>query len=262
MTQTHPESAPLHTQSPRDRFSNRAEDYAKYRPTYPIAAIATLLSGLGDPTKLIIADIGAGTGISSRLLADQGATVWAIEPNAAMRSAAAPHPRVEFRDGTAEHTGLPDDAVELVTCCQSFHWFEPIVTLQEFHRILKPTGRVALMWNDRNQEDEFTRQYTAIVEKASERQVFEHKDRKTSNALAENPLFTNFQTYTFGHQQSHDQESLIGFVMSTSYSPKSGAAYEQLIADLQALYQQWTAQDPTARVVLSYNTNLYLASPN
>src|SRR5262245_49009958 len=91
---------------PTGRFTQRADDYAVYRPTYPAAAIDAILDGLGAPARLVAADVGAGTGIASRLLAERGVRVLAVEPNAAMRAVAAAHPRVEAHVGTAEATGL------------------------------------------------------------------------------------------------------------------------------------------------------------
>ncbi len=140
-------TAPLHTMAPTSRFANRAEDYKKFRPTYPAAAIDAVIEGLAEARTLTAADIGAGTGISSRLLADRGVRVIAIEPNAAMREAAEPHPLVQWREGTAERTGLGDHAVDLVVCAQAFHWFEPVAAVREFGRVLKRGGRLALMWN-------------------------------------------------------------------------------------------------------------------
>src|SRR5262245_7940094 len=89
---------------PIGRFTDRVADYVKHRPSYPAAAIDAMLRGLGDPTRLTAADLGAGTGIASRLLANRGLRVIAIEPNPAMRAAASPHPRVEWREGTGEST--------------------------------------------------------------------------------------------------------------------------------------------------------------
>ncbi len=107
--------------------------------------------------------MGAGTGICSRLLADRGARVLAIEPNDAMRAAAEDHPRVEWQRGTAERTGLEDSGVDLVVCAQAFHWFEPQAALQEFHRILRPGGRLALIWNKRDNSDPFTAGYRQAI---------------------------------------------------------------------------------------------------
>ena len=88
------------------RFSDRAADYVRYRPSYPPAAIELILEGLGSPADLTVADIGAGTGISARLVADRGVRVIAVEPGDGMRSAAAPHDNVTWVAGLAEATGL------------------------------------------------------------------------------------------------------------------------------------------------------------
>jgi SAM-dependent methyltransferase len=248
---------PLHQQNPQQRFSNRAEDYAKYRPSYPAAAIAQILTELEQP---IVADIGAGTGISARLLADQGAKVWAIEPNAAMYAAAQPHPRVEFRQGTAEQTGLESRSVDVITCCQSFHWFEPIATLSEFHRILKPTGRLALMWNERDESDPFTQEHDQIIRRAADRQFFDSPARKSAAPVAESQLFKNFQAYAFPYSLSLDLKSLIGLALSASYIPKVGEKHDQMMAEFRSLYQRWAGQSDFVSLV--YRTNLYLAEPS
>src|SRR2546422_6524846 len=108
-----PDDRALHEMNPTGRFTDRAEDYARCRPTYPPAAIDCVLRGLGDPAGIVAADVGAGTGISARLLADRGIRVFAVEPNAAMREAAVPHQSVAWREGTAESTGLAPESVDL-----------------------------------------------------------------------------------------------------------------------------------------------------
>ncbi|WP_206603017.1 class I SAM-dependent methyltransferase [Leptolyngbya ohadii] len=250
---------PLYTKDPTNRFSNRAADYAKYRPTYPSEAIDLLLEGFTHPISkhpVTVADIGAGTGISARLLAERGATVIAIEPNEAMRSAAEPHANVTFQEGTAEQTGLPTQSVDLVLCAQSFHWFDKEAALTEFHRILKPGGRVALMWNDRNPADPFTEEYSEILRRAADREIFDRGDRKSPERLAASEGFGDFQTHSFTHTYPLDRDALIGLVLSSSYMPKEGAAYEQLLADLQNLFDRWAVND---QVTLSYRTMVYVA---
>ncbi len=246
---------PLHSQNPQARFSDRAEDYAKYRPSYPVAAISAMLAELGDPAELTAADLGAGTGIASRLVASQGVRVIAIEPNAAMRSAAQPHPNVEFRAGTAEQTGL-EAPVDLVFCTQAFHWFEPVAALAEFHRILQPGGRVALIWNDRDREDEFTNQYTEVIRQVSDPRYIERLDRKAADAqsLQQSQLFENYRAERFANEHPLDRAGLVGVALSASYVPKSGAAYQQLVSGLQALYDRWQGE-----VRLAYQTHLFLA---
>ena len=255
-------STPLYAQNPQQRFSNRADDYAKYRPSYPAAAIDQILAGLN---QTIAADIGAGTGISARLLADRGLagggieTVWAIEPNAAMYAVAQPHPQVKFRQGSAEHTGLEPRSVDLITCCQAFHWFEPIATLAEFHRILKPAGRLVLMWNERDETDPFTQEHNEIIRLAADRQFFDSPSRKSAVPLAESSLFINYRAYTFPFLQALARESLVGLALSASYIPKEGAAHDQMITDLQTLYERWVGRSAGDFVSLAYRTSLHLA---
>ena len=246
----------LHTMNPQDRFSDRAADYAKYRPSYPAVAIDSILEGLDNPSQLVAADIGAGTGISSRLLAERGIRVLAIEPNAEMRQAALPHPLVEFHDDTAEHTNLLNASVDLVVCFQSFHWFDPKPTLVEFRRILKPNGRLAVVWNDRDREDKFTQSYTRLVQIASNNHPAESRLVSVDPLLA-SPLFPNVRCHTFAYRQELDLDGLIGRVMSVSYIPRSGLAHQQLVSDLKELYTR--SRDQNGSVYLVYRTSVYLA---
>src|SRR5262249_22138093 len=121
------------------------------------------LEGLGPPAQLVAADVGAGTGISSRLLADRGVRVIAVEPNAAMRAAAEAHARVEWREGTAEATGLGTGSVGLVLCAQAFHWVRQEEALGEFARVLPRGGRIALMWNERDRADPLMTGYREAI---------------------------------------------------------------------------------------------------
>lgn len=252
----------LHAQAPTERFSDRAQDYANYRPSYPAIAIDTILDGLSHPTQLNIADIGAGTGIASRLIAEREVRVQAIEPNAAMQQAADPHPGITWHQTTAEQTGLPEQSVDLVLCCQSFHWFDQLVALQEFHRILKPSGRVVLMRNDRNLDDPFTQAYSDVVRQVADRQIFDHIDRKSATPLENSLHFTHFRTHCFSHTHRLSLNGLTGLALSSSYTPKSGTACEQLMANLQTLYNHWMTPAQGDFVLLSYHVNLYMVDRN
>ena len=247
---------PLYEMNPLGRFSDRAADYVKYRPTYPVAAIDAILAGLEEPSQLTAADIGAGTGISSRLLAERSVRVLAIEPNADMRQAAAPHPLVEFREGTSEATNLPESSVDLVTCFQSFHWFNPVLTLPEFRRILRPSGRLAIVWNLRDRTDELTLAYTQIVKTASNHHPAEKRERSIEPLLASSD-FTNIQICDFVHKQDVDLPGLIGRAQSASYIPKSGPQLQQIISDLTELYKTHCGNQ--SFVSLVYKTRVYLA---
>src|SRR5262245_16193469 len=120
------------------RFSDRVEDYVKYRPDYPQAILSTLKVS----PDWIVADIGSGTGISTQLFLRNGNHVYAVEPNVAMRKKAEQllrhYPGFTSRSGTAEATGLEDASIDLIVAGQSFHWFDRTATRQEFVRISRP----------------------------------------------------------------------------------------------------------------------------
>src|SRR3954465_7534109 len=122
-----------------NRFSNRAENYARHRPTYPPELVATLIADAGLASASVIADVGSGTGISSSLFLDQGCTVYAVEPNTGMRAVAerafAGNARFVSVAGSAESTTLPNASVDFVTVAQAFHWLDHARAKTEFARI-------------------------------------------------------------------------------------------------------------------------------
>jgi SAM-dependent methyltransferase len=242
------------------RFSDRVADYVKYRPTYPRAAAEAIIAGLGESATLTIADIGAGTGIFSRVLASTGARVIAIEPNADML-AAAEHDAsnsglsINWRSGTAEATGLESESVHAVTCAQAFHWFRPTEALAEFARILRQGGRIALVWNDRDTRDAFSRGYSELIEIASDGHAAAN-DHTRPQALFECALFGNPREITFGHTQRLDLSGLIGRATSASYIPKNGPKLETLKQGLKELFER---HQQGGWIQLSYITRVFLA---
>ncbi len=212
---------PLHQRDPIARFHGRAEEYARFRPDYPREAFDAMLHGL--PGDCAVADIGAGTGVASRPLAERGLRLLAIEPNAEMRSCATPPERgaIEWREGSAEATGLPDSAVHLVLCAQSFHWFDPGAALPEFLRILAPGGRLALMWNVRDEEDALTAAYGRLVREAAGPDKDLAGRQFTEEAVVRH-FFGGLRLLLFRHEQRLDSGGLLGRAMSASYVPRSG----------------------------------------
>jgi ubiquinone/menaquinone biosynthesis C-methylase UbiE len=243
---------------PLQRFSDRAQDYARYRPSYPEAAIRTILACQGSQGQsLAVADIGAGTGISARLMAAQGTRVIAIEPNQAMAQAATAHPGVAWQTGQAEATGLPSHSVDLVTCFQAFHWFQPDQALPEFHRILRPQGTLALIWNDRDPSEGFSQAYEALVQRMTGDNYLNSENRRSVAAVEASPLFGPFHHSTYRYVQTLDYDELIGRCRSSSYIPKTGPAYEELLTGLNQLFHQWQSDQGT--VELLYVTHVYLS---
>ena len=160
-----------------------------------------------------------------------------------------------YQTATAEQTGLANGSIDLVTCFQSFHWFDPETTSREFRRILKPSGRLALVWNNRDSGDPFTQHYGELMEKASDK----HPALDRPEFFPENSNFTNVQEFHCFIQQPLDRAGLIGNANSRSYVPQNGAAYEQLITGLNQLYDRWV--DAQGLVYLNYQTKVFLASP-
>ncbi|HET7842703.1 MAG TPA: class I SAM-dependent methyltransferase [Xanthomonadales bacterium] len=240
---------------PTRRFSDRADDYARFRPSYPVAAIDAILAGLAPPAALTIADVAAGTGIATRLLAERGARVLAVEPNAAMRAAAAPHPRVTWHAGTAEATGLPANAHDVVTVAQAFHWFDAPAALRELQRILRPGGRLAIVWNKRSRDDAFTLGYRHALEAIdgdapAERSTFD-PDTVTSTGR-----FTAPRLQVFPNTQALALDELIGRALSTSTVPKSGPRTDELLRLLRELHARH--RDAAGRATMVYRTEVYL----
>ncbi len=162
---------------------------------------------------------------------------------------------VEWQDGTAENTNLSDKSVDLVTCFQAFHWFTPKPTLAEFKRILKPKGKLAVVWNFRDENDEFTAEYSRIVREASKNHPAESK-MKSTEPLTETTYFNNFKEYTFVYQQELDLTGLIGRAKSVSYLPNEGKVYEKVVDDLEKLYQRFKNQQ--GFVYMTYSTSVHL----
>ena len=222
---------------PTGRFTDRANAYVLGRPGYPPAAIDALLAGLGEAGEVVVADLGAGTGISARLLAERGAEVLAIEPNAAMRAKADPHPRVRWIAASAERTGLGEASVDLVTAFQAWHWFEHRAALDEVVRIVRPGGRAAVVYNERDERDPFTTAYGDLVRRFQT----DESERRRADALEG---FTRFEGWHGGPRRLEwpndhvlDRAGLAARAGSTSYLPQRGPEGEALYAELERLFE-------------------------
>lgn len=230
---------------PLTYFTGLADRYAANRPSYPAEAIDAIVHGLPKPPQ--IADVGCGTGISSVLLAAAGAHVIGIEPNDEMRSRAmADLPpqhcaSVEYRKATASATGLEDGSVHAVVCAQSFHWFASPETLAEFHRILAPRGRLALMWNVREPVSEMDQIYAQCVADAQTRakeegRVLRHGYGVNVDELG--PLFESSNTRSWPNPQSCTLATLLGKATSASYFPRDPQAADVLLRRLSEAFEK------------------------
>jgi ubiquinone/menaquinone biosynthesis C-methylase UbiE len=224
-----------------DRFTTRAGAYVASRPSYPSESIDAILAGLGDPDALTVADLGAGTGISSRLIADRGPQVLAIEPNAEMRKAAKSHPRVAWIDGTAERTTLSARCVDVVTAFQSWHWVDHPLAISEARRVVRPRGRLAVVYNERDEHDPFTAQYGDIVRRYATDATEQRRANALALALGIDPSRTTREQ--FRNRQTLDRAGAHARAASSSYLPQSGSAAAELHSAIDALLDRFAVTD-------------------
>lgn len=233
---------------PAERFSGRADAYAQSRPAYPSEVLDALLDGLGPPNKLTIADIGAGTGIASRLLAERGATVFAVEPNHSMAERAQPDPRIEWIDGTAEDTCLPSQSVDMAAAFQAFHWFDPPAAIAEFKRISR--RRIALVQYERDERDDFTGAYGNLVR----RFAIESIEGKRAETLATFPRLAGPNCVRSEHpfSQSLDRDALLGRMSSTSYLPRDGPRADEMRVEASELFERFARNGSVSIAMICY----------
>ncbi len=243
--------------NPTGRFSGLADVYAKHRPNYPEAAVEHIIWQCSLVGDAMLIDVGCGTGISTRQFASHGLQVIGVEPNDAMRARAEAEPgpsTIRYVKGTAEATGLPDGCATTVLAAQAFHWFDAPKALQEFHRILRPGGWVALMWNERDERDACTTAYGAVMRTGPSAAAVEGPRRGAGEALLHSPLFTEAHKVVFHHEQPLDEEGLLGRAFSASYAPREPQAAEVFAARLREVFAHY---QENGRIVLRYETSVY-----
>ena len=242
-----------------NRFSGRMDDYAASRPGYPDELIDTMYRELGFSERSVVADIGSGTGIFAKNMLERKSRVFAVEPNEDMAGTASMmlsgYEGFTLVHGTAEHTGLADKSVDFITCAQSFHWFEKKGAQREFRRILKPEGKVLLIWYRLFSEgNDFTREYENMHYRNS---VNRTVDSRTIGAAELKDFFRNgaIQTLQFYHSHFLDLEGLKARFLSSSHAPLVGEQmYAQSMEQLQKLFERF---ESSGLVEFRYRTDLY-----
>jgi len=228
--------------SPEERFTDRVDDYARYRPGYPehVAELVTRKAGLDESSA--IADIGSGTGLLAELFLQRGHRVFGVEPNEAMRRAG--ERRLQRFDsfvsleGSAEHTGLDEESVDVITAGQAFHWFDPARAPREFRRIIRPGGWIALVWNDRRtRETPFQVAYEQLIEKyAIDYHEVSHR-RLAPKTICESLGVDSLDVYRFENRQRLSEEAFLGRVRSSSYMPpEDHPKFESMMSEFRGLY--------------------------
>jgi len=245
-----------------ERFSSRVDAYQKYRPDYPASLVAEIRKQTGLDGPAVAADIGSGTGIFTRLLLQDGFEVYAVEPNLEMRVAAeallADEPRFISVDANAEDSRLEAASIDLITAAQAFHWFNTDTAKQEFRRVLKADGKLALIWNRRKLSQPFQQTYDAILrEFAPEYGKVNHMNL-TATDIESFFATGSMQRFVFDNSQRLDFAALMGRLKSSSYCPEEKSPqFIPLATELLSLFDQH-AVDGT--VEFEYDTELYLGS--
>lgn len=243
------------------RFSGRARDYASARPSYPAAVLTLLFEECGLDASSVVADLGSGTGIFTRLLLESGAAVHAVEPNDDMRTVAEADlvgwPGFRSVKGRAEATTLESASVDLVTAAQAFHWFDLEGARAEMKRILKPGGKVALVYNDRDLgSTAFLREYEALL--LARCPKYRELQGKADATERFDALFGagRWTRHALPNAQRLDREGLVARLFSSSYAPAEGAPEREAArAELQTMFDRH-AED--GAVVMVYTTVVIL----
>lgn len=242
-----------------ERFSNRVENYVRYRPGYPKGILECLREKANLRASSVVADVGSGTGISARLFLENGNPVYGVEPNAKMRRAAEEFlkefPRFESVDGTSENTTLENESVDFVVAAQAFHWFDRTKTRVEFRRILRQSGSAVLIWNERRLDtNDFLREYERfLIEFGTDYEKIRHDT--LSEKIFKDFFQTGFQKEVFENIQTLNFEGLKGRALSASYIPtEENPRFGEMIKTLRSLFTKHQKNDT---IQISYDTNVY-----
>jgi SAM-dependent methyltransferase len=241
------------------RFSDRVENYVRYRPGYPPQVIETLKKECGLTPAHRIADIASGTGIWTKMLLENDLTVYGVEPNSDMRQAGerllAGFPKFTSIDGKAEATTLPDATVDFVTAAQAAHWFDRERARREFSRILKPGGWLVLLWNEREVDTTpFLRAYERLLlTYGTDYEEVRHE--RTTDAVNEFFDPSPYVERVYPMRQEFDYAGLEGRLLSSSYAPGPGhPKHEPMLRELRRIFDEHADE---GRVAFDYKTRVY-----
>jgi ubiquinone/menaquinone biosynthesis C-methylase UbiE len=223
-------------------FNNVADAYERARPQYASEAVEWIAQRL--PFGRVL-DLGAGTGKLTRQLLPLAGELVAVEPGDEMRRVfATVLPGVELLSGSAEAIPLPDESVDAITVAQAFHWFELDAALAEMHRVLRPGGGFALLWNEWDWPE-----LNEIVDRL--RTVPARDDERYEKLLA-TPLFTNFEERKFPHSEQIDVDTVVERASSVSaVINASDEARTRALDDVRALVGPGAADFPMITSVIA-----------
>jgi len=244
---------------PRKRFSDRVENYVKYRPHDPEELLDFMKAECGLDQSSVIADIGSGTGISSELFLKNGNKVYAVEPNDEMRSAAekifSGDKNFISVNASAEDTGLENNSVDFIIAGQAFHWFDLGLSKPEFRRILKNDGYFFIIWNSRIFREGFMDDYDELLMKFGtdyKKVNHENIDEEVIRGYFSPGEFSVRKFYNF---QDFDYEGLKGRLLSSSYVPNADdPSSAGMLKALEKLFDKYNIK---GKVKMEYDTVVY-----
>ena len=241
-------------------FGTMGQLYERVRPDYPADAVATLIAELGVARGTVVVDVGAGTGKLTRSLTPTGATVIAVEPLADMRARLIETaPRAVPFDGTAEAMSLRSGSADAIVCAQAFHWFDGPRALAEFHRVLRPSGGVGLIWNVRDTRVPWVAELETIIASVEPDRP-DHQTGKWRAAWDTTELFTPLDQRTFVNAQVLSSEGVVDRVASvSSVSVLSAEQQEAIFARVRELVSAHPETRGRAEIRLPYRTEVYLS---
>jgi len=245
---------------PTKRFSDRVDNYLKYRPRYPQELLTFIQEEEIIQETSILADIGSGTGFFSKLLLESGCQVYGVEPNKEMREAAEEllkgQPNFTSVDGTGEVTTLEDNSVNFIAVAQAFHWFDREKTREEFLRILKPEGYFVIVYNNRIREKiPFQVGYNDLLKKFFPEHEITNHYKINDEQIREFYGSSKVNVYECTNHQILDFDGLKGRLLSSSYSPKENDPnYQPVITALKVLFDKYQVND---QVTMEYKTKMY-----
>ena len=247
------------SKAPTARFSNRVENYVRYRPGYPPEVLELLRAECGLQPHHIIADIASGTGMFTKLLLENGNPVFAVEPNPEMREAGssllADCNKLTSVAGTAEETTFLSASVDFVTAAQAAHWFDRDRARREFARILKPAGWCVLIWNERRTATTpFLRDYEELLLTYGT-DYKEVRHERTTAAIHEFFAPAPYRERAFDLRQQFDYEGAAGRLLSSSYAPlEDHPNHAPMMRQLQRIVRAHAQQ---GLIEFEYNTRVF-----
>lgn len=245
-------------------FSAKVADYVASRPDYPNALQEMLRTTCNLKPGADVADIGAGTGLLTRGFLQRGYNVVAVEPNAEMRVAAdrllARLPGYRSVAGTAEDTGLPTSSIDLIAAAQAFHWFDIEPARAECLRVLRPQGKVALIWNDRLPMDPLHVALDEIFAEyggAKRGALVAHEERRDVPRFFGAAVPSEF---CWPHEHVVNMDGLESLAFSRSYMPaRDSEAGAQVAERVRALFDR-LAHD--GKLTVRYTTVAIIGRPS